>query len=505
MKLFDERFKSLHGYEEGTVDAIDDDSSSKALAYKKDFLKHFIPIGPDRIRSRLGADRYYVTRKYDGEYAMIVHDRGQTVTINRSGRVRRGIPCIEEAGRLLGAAGVAEAMIAAEIYVAGGQQRGRLNDLLSALADRNRIGELRLAAFDLLELDGRPWRGSYFRTWEKLHELFLEGEKVHEVEMRVATSAEQVAEIYEAWVVREKAEGLVVRSEMPFVFKIKPRHSFDAAVIGFSEGVGGEQGQARSLLLALMPAEGRYQVVGRVGSGMVEEVRELLFDRLSKQVLPSEFIETDANFVAFRMVRPDVVVEVTVGDLLFETGAGPRMNAVLEIERGAYRIVRSVPGVKFLAPVFVRIRTDKRADAGDVRLGQIERFTSPDDVLVPAGTEPPKSASLPASRLIFREVFRKTIGNKVLVQKYMVWRTNKEQTGDYPAYVLYVANYSSGRLEPLQRDVDVSDSERQIREMLARKMEKNLKGGWQKVASSGGKRRMEPEKTPAARRKKAEA
>lgn len=505
MKLHNDRFKSLHGYEEGTVDAIDADSSAKALAYKKDFLKHFIPIGPDQIRRRLEGDRYYVTRKYDGEYAMIVHDRGQTVTINRSGRVRRGIPCIEEAGRLLDAAGAGEAMIAAEIYVVGGQQRGRLNDLLAALADGKRIGELRLAAFDIVALDGKVWRGSYERTWEKLHELFRGGSRIHEVEMQIATSAEQVAEIYDAWVGREKAEGLVVRSEMPFVFKIKPRHSVDAVIVGFSEGTGGEQGQARSLLLALMPAEGRYQVVGRVGSGMVEEVRELLFDRLSKQVLPSEFIETDANFVAFRMVRPDVVVEVTVGDLLFETAAGPRMNAVLAIDRGAYRIVRSVPGVKFLAPVFVRIRTDKRVDAGDVRLAQIERFASPDDVLVQAPSELAKPVELPASRLLFRDVYRKNVGDKVMVQKYMVWKTNKEQTGDYSAYVLYVANYSSGRLEPLQRDVDVSESERQIREMLARKMEKNLKGGWQKVASLGEKRREGVAKVAAARRKKVEA
>ena len=39
----------------------------------------------------------------------------------------------------------------------------------------------------------------------------------------------------------------------------------------------------RSLLLALMPREGRYQITGRVGSGLVEEVRVLLFERLSKR------------------------------------------------------------------------------------------------------------------------------------------------------------------------------------------------------------------------------
>lgn len=492
MKLYEEKLKATHGYEEGRVDGVDPDSSSKALAYKKDFLKHIIPLDARQVERRLAGDRFYVTRKYDGEYAFIIHDGEQTVTVNRSGRVRRGIPCIEEAGRLLDAAGIREAMLGAEIYAQPEGRRGRVNDLLAALADKRRIGTLHLAVFDLVELDGKPWRGGYAQAWEKLHEVFGGGELVREVDMQIAKSPAGILAIYEKWVTAEKSEGVVVRSDLPFVYKIKPRHSIDAVVVGFSEGAGAEKGQVRSLLLALMPAEGRYQVVGRVGSGLTEEVRELLFDRLSRHVLPSEFIETDANLVAFRMTRPDTVIELTVGDLLYETEAGPKMNTLLEIEGGAYRIAGTVEGVKFIAPVFVRIRTDKKADAGDVRLAQIERFTSPYAPMPLAQTPPP--AELPESRLLFREVYLKTIGEKTMLQKYMVWKTNKEQTGDYPAYVLYVVNFSSGRMEPLQRDVEVSDSPEQIRELLKRAMEKNLKGGWRKVASLTGPKAAEPEK-----------
>ncbi|WP_418992422.1 hypothetical protein [Alistipes sp.] len=482
MILYEDKLRPVHGYEEGKADSIDAESSAEALSYKRDFLKHFIPIDARQIASRLAGDRFYVTRKYDGEYAFIIHDGGVTVTVNRSGRVRRGIPSIEEAGRLLDAAGIRRAMLGAEIYVdKGGGRRGRLNDLLAALADKKRIGTLHLAVFDLVQLDGRPWRGGYGAAWEKLHAVFGSGERVREVEMQVAGSAAEVLAIYEKWVAREHAEGLVVRGDLPVVYKIKPRHAIDAVVVGFSEGTGAEKGQVRSLLLALMPAEGRYQVIGRVGSGMVEEVRELLFDRLSRHVLSSEFIETDANLVAFRMVRPDTVIELTVGDLLYETEAGPKMNTLLEIRDGGYRIAGTVEGVKFLAPVFVRIRTDKRADAGDVRLTQIERFTRID--WQPAAIEPPPPTELPRSTLLFREVYRKTVGEKTMLQKYMIWKTNKEQTGEYAAYVLYVMNFSSQRQEPLQRQVNVSDSREQIRELLARALEKNIKSGWRKVAS----------------------
>lgn len=506
MKLYEDRLKAVHGYEEGKVDAIDPDSSSKALAYKKDFLKHIIPLDAKQIERRLAGDRLYVTRKYDGEYAMIVYDHGTTVTINRSGRVRRGIPCIVEAGRLLDAAGIREAMLGAEIYAEPVGRRGRVNDLLAALADKKRIGTLRLAVFDLVELDGKPWRANYAQTWEKLHAVFGHGELVREVDMEIAKSPAGVLDIYEKWVRQEKSEGVVVRSDLPFVYKIKPRHSIDAVVVGFSEGAGAEKGQVRSLLLALMPAEGRYQVMGRVGSGLVEEVRELLFDRLSRHVLPSEFIETDANLVAFRMVRPDTVVEVTVGDLLYETEAGPKMNTLLEIDDGTYRIAGTVEGAKFIAPVFVRIRTDKKADAGDVRLTQIEHFASPYSQT--SVVEPQQPAELPKSKLLFRDVYMKTLGEKTMLQKYMVWKTNKEQTGDYPAYVLYVANLSPQRQTPLQRDVDVSDSPEQIRELLKRAMEKNLKGGWRKVSSLTDRQREDKaekiQKTPARKSQKAD-
>lgn len=481
MKLFENRLKPFHGYEEGRVDAIDPDSAAVALSYKRDFLKHFIPIDARQIESRLAGDRFYVTRKYDGEYAFIIHDHGQTVTVNRSGRVRRGIPCIEEVGRLLEEAGVRQAMLGAEIYVVKGNRRGRLNDLLAAFADKKRIGTLHLAVYDIVRLDGEPLRGSYERMWSRLHELFRHGERVREVDMQVARSPAEVLDIYDQWVVREHSEGLVVRLDLPFVYKVKPRHSIDAVVVGFSEGVGAEKGQVRSLLLALMPREGRYQITGRVGSGLNAPLRHRLFNDLSRQVMPSEFVETDANFVAFRMVRPATVVEITVGDLLYETEAGPKLNTVLEIDEGIYRIAGTVEGVKFLAPVFVRIRDDKRADAGDVRLTQIDRFATAD-----ASRPQPVVASpapLPASRLLFRDVYRKTIGQKTMLQKYMVWKTNKEQTGDFPAYVLYVANLSSQRLSPLQRDVDVSDSPEQIRELLKRALEKGVKGGWRKVSS----------------------
>jgi len=84
---------------------------------------------------------------------------------------------------------------------------------------------------------------------------------------------------------------------------------------------------------------------------------------------------------------------------------------------------------------------------------------------------------------MFRDVYRKELGNKIMVQKYMVWKTNKEQTGDYAAYVLYYTNFSSDRKEPLQREVNISDSFDQIIKLKDKAIEENVKKGWSQVDS----------------------
>lgn len=477
MKLFPNKLKEIHGYEEGKIDAVDSRSSGIAADYKKNFLKHFISINQYQIDYRLGGERYYVTRKYDGEYAIIFFDDPETIIINRSGRVRRKLPCIEEAGKRLSEAGIKEAIIPAELYVDDDKRRNRVNDLIATLAGKKSLSKLKLAAFDILEVDHQPFKAAtYEMTIGKIKSFFAGGDKVHPVDMLVASSAEEVKNIFTEWVEGEGSEGLVVRSEMPFVYKIKPRHSIDAAVIGFTEGTGDLKGRVRTLLLALMPAEGKYQVVGRIGGGMIDSLKKATYKKFSSRIIDSDFIDTDSNHVAFHMIRPDTVVEFSVNDVIFETNNGPIFNPILEIEDNTYRLHSTVEGFSFIAPIFERFRDDKVADSADIRLSQIENFTYFNPV--ESKKEP---VHLPKSELLLREVYKKELGTKIMVQKYMIWKTNKEKSGEFPAYVLYYTNFSSERAEPLQRDVTISDHYDQIRKLHKKALEKNLKKGWEKI------------------------
>ena len=191
----------------------------------------------------------------------------------------------------------------------------------------------------------------------------------------------------------------------------------------------------------MMPEEGKYQVVGHVGGGMQEELKESILTQVQQRIIPTEYIETDYNHVAFRMVEPDTIMEFSIRDVVYETANGPVINNVLKLEDGYWKADSTVTGLSFVAPVFERFREDKSANFSDTRISQIEDFASfePEEIIDQPQVE------LKPSKPLLRDVYHKTLGEKSMIQKYVIWKTNKENSGNYPAYVLHYTNYSSNR------------------------------------------------------------
>ena len=87
----------------------------------------------------------------------------------------------------------------------------------------------------------------------------------------------------------------------------------------------------------------------------------------------------------------------------------------------------------------------------------------------------------PKSELIKREVYVKESKGKKMVRKFVLWKTNKESSGDYPAYVCYITDYSSTRKDMLKSDIKISNKLEQIETMFAAEIVENIKKGWEKV------------------------
>ena len=125
---------------------------------------------------------------------------------------------------------------------------------------------------------------------------------------------------------------------------------------------------------------------------------------------------------------------------------------------------------------FDRERTDKLPTPIGVRLSQLTD-------ICPFEELEGKSHNLQPSSLLERRVFRKVSGGKVMLHKFLIWKTNKEASGRYPAYIFYHTDYSSGRKEMIKRDMAFSSDEEQIREILAAEIADNIKKGWDEVVS----------------------
>jgi hypothetical protein len=470
------------GYWEGASDAVDKETADLAAAYKRDVCKNYISLNPGQIDERLGGSAYYVTRKYDGELAVLFWNGSECFALNSGGKVRMGLPCMEEAAKCFKAAGLGAAVIPAELYVDEEKERCRVFEVLAALADKSLHSKLHLAPFDIVSIDGKPFKAaSYGDIHKKLAAICADNPMVQPVRCETADSKGQVKDLFAKWVDEEGSEGLVVRCELPMIYKVKNRYSIDTAVVGFSEGTGDTKGQIRTLLLALMNEDGSFQVIGRCGNGLGEDLKKELLPKLLAMKSESKYIETDSNHVAFHMIRPEIVIELTINDVLFETSSGPIFNPRLELNGGVYHRAGTVPGVSVVFPIFSRFRDDKKVTPLDVRYAQVNEI-----VYNPYAENAGKSGDLEKSQLLKRDVYKKILGAKLMVQKFLVWKTNKETSGKngsgYPAYVLSYTNFSSDRTEPLQSDVRVSGSEEQIMALCTEFMDKNIKKGWEKVS-----------------------
>ena len=61
------------------------------------------------------------------------------------------------------------------------------------------------------------------------------------------------------------------------------------------------------------------------------------------------------------------------------------------------------------------------------------------------------------------------------------WKTNKEERPEFPAYVVYLTDFSPNRKNPLERDIRIAKTEAAARQHYKRMAEQNFIGGWERV------------------------
>ncbi|MBU1218782.1 hypothetical protein KKF34_13965 [Myxococcota bacterium] len=469
MKLDKSLLSARNSYLEGHKDALSEDIRELPGDFKKSLSNRFFAITSPQIDSRLSGKAFHVSRKLDGHMQLVFFDGNEAFMCGRNGTVRSGLGVLDKIASTLKAKKVNSFIGAGELYIRK-DGRCRVYDVTAALGEKGDADSLDIAFFDILELDGASFRGVYYNeTYPKLHELLPQ----NTVETKIVTSIAQVKEIYENWVTVEKSEGIVVRTEDGRISKVKPEISLDAVIIGFAEGINEKRGRVKSFLFAFRRGD-NYQVAGKVGN-IPESEREGWFTRLSELKTESLWIETDNEGIAFQFVSPEIVIEVKCNDIMTETSTGlPLMNPIVSYGE-QWKLEYSIPGAKFINLVFERERTDKTPVEDDIGPSQYEN-------LVEVASEYKPVSEYPASEILRREVYRKTAAGKIMVQKFMVWETHKNDIDKrFPAFVFHYTDFSSGRAEPLKKEIRISSSKDQIMEIADSFIAENVKKGWEKV------------------------
>jgi ATP-dependent DNA ligase len=443
-----------------------------------------VALDKGSVTKRMPKSEYFVSRKIDGEFTLLIYSDGEAVTLNPGGTLRAEAPFMKEAAEALKKAGIKKAVIGGELYVQRpDKKRARVHDVVRvarAPESADDVAQLAMGFFNIYDLDGTDVSMRAADVVKKLQEIFKGGKRAHAVETVKVDDTSAVVKQYQKWVEEEGEEGIVARSDATGMFKVKPLHSLDLAVVGFTESINEREGLLHDMLLAVVRDDGTFQIISRVGGGFSEDQRGEFLKKLKTMVVESDFREVNSDRVAYQMIRPELVCEIECIDLVSRTSRDntiDRMVLTWNDKETRWEGLRSMPLCSILSPQFIRFRDDKKPIPQDVRMSQIS-----DIVEIPDTNRAAEELTLPKSELIKRAVAVKEAKGAKMVRKVVLWKTNKQDVSrDFPAYVIHVTNYSANRKEPLEYDLRVTSSLSQAEEMFGKLKKELFVSGWKEA------------------------
>jgi len=456
--------------------------------YKHHLSGSFVLVDGNKIETSICGKDIIVTRKIDGEMRTVYFDGEECFMYTTGGKEESGFPCLKSMAEKLKALGFTACAFAAELnYVSPNQKatpfRTRVTDVIHAIATPSLHQNLALYPFDILFLDDERWAPLHYKeTYAKLEEIFGAhdySKLVTPVQMEKAETPLQVQEIYNRWVKTEKAEGLVVHSEQPVIWKIKPQHTIDAVAVGYTTSVG----ELRDILFATIDENGLHRIFCHGGNGLTNQMKHLLIEEFVKIKVESNCHNSDSTGAVFQMIEPKFVFEISAIDFASENCLHQcYKNQKLKFEGGRWILEQIVPGVTTYSMKIIQLREDKKPifeDCRESQLSDICPFTSSENqneqtIFV-------NKDVLQKSEILYRNVFKKTTGSNIYVKKFVLLKTNKEKTGRFPSYFLHFSSLSSRSTNVINKRIFISEDKSQLYQMMKDLIAKEVKTGWVNV------------------------
>lgn len=428
------------------------------INYKKRIVSRFIPLeGASVVTDLPESDEYIYSEKLDGHIAFAVVSDGDVTMYNRSAN-KLDLPQIAAAFPY-----DKSGIWAGELYLP--KARSRSFEVSSAIA--NSKEELRFAVFDAVhELD----KQSDDRI-EIVKSNIPKGDIVHPMNWLKTNSRKELLKEYTEAIDSGK-EGIVVHNTIGYTYKLKPSVELDVAVIGYSMKEDGSG--IRALLIGLHDGDS-WLVVASVGGGFNDESRAEWLTKLQPIECESDIVLVANNKLAYKWVQPTISIQIKCIEIIPEDSSGPIRKELMVYNGTSYTFQRKVNACSLISPVFVGIRSDKKAGADDTG---IQQMTSRVEISQDSAAS---AESTVKSEIIFRDVYIKESKTGTAVRKFVGLKTNRTIDQSFAPYVLYYTDFSAGRKEPLQTDIKIASDESKLKELLDKGIEDNVKKGWEKV------------------------
>jgi ATP-dependent DNA ligase len=430
---------------------------SLAFQYKKQVASRLVPVTGERIGELVpDSDLYFISEKLDGFLCLAVCDGKSTRFFDQNGTEL-------ELSHLADAfPAKAVGMWAGELYVSNGRSRSFL--VASALSKDP--SALSLAIFDQIGAEAE----TIVDRHTSIQKFFPKSGVIHAVAVEQVNSRKSIQERFNS-VVKAGGEGLVVHTPGGLGYKIKPLQSIDCVVLGYA--VRENRPQIRELLLGLVTEEG-YRIIGKVSNGFSEADRSEWLTRLDPMRVDSATLEIAGNGLAFHWVKPEIVVEVSCQEVMYETSSGAIRKTELSFSKKGYATGKPAPSFSLIHPVFVQVRADKKPNSDHCGFSQIGL---PEKQISQSIGD---SVKTEAAVCIERQVYVKSGKGGKALRKFTIWKTPKGDTSRSP-FLIYFTDFSAGRKEPLQTELYVARSDDSARAKLNALLEENIKKGWEKV------------------------
>ena len=193
----------LGDYSTGPATALSDGSLLPRVQEYRRQSRRMYPLDREDIRRKIPKADYHASRKIDGEFTVLIWSDGDICTLNPGGTVRVGLPFLDEAAKLLSKAKVKHALIAGELYVQRSGSAARVHDVDRARAESGESRTISRSwaspAFDIVSWEGQPIQ-AFADSWKIIQRVFGSGERIHPVEAKSASNAQDVEKLFDQWV-----------------------------------------------------------------------------------------------------------------------------------------------------------------------------------------------------------------------------------------------------------------------------------------------------------------